>query len=151
MAYETTRRVLGRVRDFHNQLSEYYAGLSDGAARERVKKLLDYLSQRERSLEAPLRRFEEKAANGVLDTWFRFTPDLSSCQVFEPTEIHPDMSIREVLRTALWFDDCLVDFYNRMAGSSNSREVRELFHDLADLEREKERRTALMAFAIEHE
>ena len=50
MAYETVRDILDRVRNFHDQVGEYYHRLYSIADKERVRILLDYLSRHEKHL-----------------------------------------------------------------------------------------------------
>ena len=139
---KTTRDLLDQVRDFHKQLSDFYAQKADIANDERVTMLLDYMSRHEMNLEKCLAEYEVDAPGRVLDTWFRFTPDIAECKCFDRIELTPDMTIDDIIETAMWFDDCLIEVYKTMAERSVSQNVRELFDNLVQLE-QNEKRSAL--------
>jgi triphosphoribosyl-dephospho-CoA synthetase len=135
--FKTARELLDRVKEFHRDLSSYYANVSEIAHKERVKTLLRYMSRHETSLVQCLDRYEKEAAKKVMDTWFQFPPALDKRKCFEGVrKLESDMSLEDVVETALWFDNCLVEFYQQLADTSVSEDVTELFQNL--LERVKE-------------
>lgn len=151
MAYQRTRDLLDQVRDFHRQLSRCYAERADIAKDERATMLLEYMSRHELHLEKCLAAYEARAADRILDTWFKFTPDVAKCKCFECVDLTPDMTINDIIQTAMWFDNCLIEFYNGMAERSVSQDVRELFNNLAQQEQEEEHSAVRNALEIEQE
>ncbi len=139
MAYKKTRDVLDKMRLFHKQLSEFYAQMSERANRQKVKLLLDYMSRHETRLEGCLARYEDSAAKRVLDTWFQFVPPIAKREFFQDMELAPDMSVEDVIRTTIQFDNCLAEFCMQMSETAMSEEVRELFSCLLSMEKREER------------
>lgn len=144
MTCKTTRQLLDQIRNFHRQLSAYYTDTAADVDREKVAMLLEYMARHEDHLEQCLARYEEGAAKKVLDTWFQFMPEIAKCECFDRIDVNQDMSVADVVRVALWFDDCLIQFFREMADVSVSDDVKEVFRDLASME-EQEKHTATRA------
>lgn len=138
MPYKKTRDILARAKTLHSQISELYHTLSADAERERVKMLLDYLSRHEKNLAISLEEYEEDASRKILDTWFTFIPEIPAAKCFEDMEVAPSMSVDDVIRLVLCYDEWLVDLYREAAMNSQSEEVREVFNSLLEMEKEEE-------------
>jgi len=147
MPFESTRDVLERARTFHRKLAEYYEQLGAVQGKDKVRMLLDYMGRHERRLEEAIANYEEDASRGVLNTWFKYTPEQATYRCFEDIEVKPDMTVEEVIKTALRMDNCLVELYRGMAERSVSEEVRQLFDDLLRLEQSEE--LAMVRSALE--
>ena len=139
MASQTVRQLLERIQDFHRQLGAFYEATAEQAARAKAKALLEYMGQHERALQACLADYERDASAKILDTWIQFLPDLEQCQDFDEVEISKDLSVEDVVRMSLRFDDCLIRFYREMAEIAVSQDVKEAFESLARLEEQEER------------
>jgi rubrerythrin len=148
-AFERTRDVLEHARVFHKQLSELYHQLEGKAERERVRMLLDYLSRHEKHLDESLASYEEEASRMVLDTWFQYTPEADTSQLLAQIKLQPGMSVSDVVRVALRLDDYLVDLYRSMAEHSDIPEVREVFTNLLDMERQEKHQAARNALRLD--
>jgi len=147
MAYQQTRDILERARDFHHQLSEFYRRLGDSAERATVKMLLEYMSRHEKHLEESLAVYEEAAAGNVLDSWFKYTPERATCKCFEGVELGASMSVGDVVSIAMRLDDCLVNLYKEAAESLPAGQVQEVFAKL--LEQEEQEKVRLTRDALE--
>ena len=147
MAYKTTKDILDQARAFHEQLSAYYRKLSVKAQRQRVRMLLDYMSRHEKHLEECLLEFEQDASRKILETWFKYTPQMDIPSCFEDIELSRDMCIDDVIKLALRLDDCLVELYKGMVKEAESRDVKKVFTNL--LEMEKHEKMNLVRDAIE--
>lgn len=145
MAFRTTRELLHEIRDFHGKLSRFYEEAATKAERERVKALLEYMGRHEDNLTRCLDAYEKDAAKRVLDTWFEFTPEIVKRGCFDEVAIDPDMSVDDVIRNSLWFDECLTKFFEQISELSVSSDVKELFSNLAELEQSEERHAARAA------
>lgn len=135
MNFKTTRDVLDRVIEFHQQLHDLYQHLSDIAEKERVKLLLEYMAQHEEHLRESLAEYEGGASEKILNTWFKYVPSSTILKDCSETQLNPDMSVEEIIDTALRFDDCLVDFYKTMAENSGIEEIEKIFLNLSNMER----------------
>lgn len=134
MRYIQIRDTLDQVRVFHGHLAEYYGQLSDRAAQQRVKMLLDHISTRQRNLQLSMAAFEEGASRQVMDTWV----DWSRCEEIIPTceqtPFSPGLSVNGVVKLAMDVDRCLLHFYREVAAIAETETVREVFRNLIDME-----------------
>jgi hypothetical protein len=136
--FDETENVFDMIAGFHRTLKERYDRLTDEAEKERVKMLLDYLSRHERRFEQGLEQYSEQGRRKVLDTWYQYIPD---GQTLDPgsLDLTPDMTVDEVVDTALKMDERLKRFFESMAENAGSPpEVREVFRKMVEQEeREK--------------
>ena len=138
MASETVGDILERVRRFHRELGEFYQKVENLAERERAKLVLEFLQRHEIYLDESLAAYEKDASKGVLDTWFKSTPKMEIGECFDDAEIRPDMSVEDVLRIAMRFDNCVIELYKSLAEQSVSEDVRNLFSTLLEMEKKEE-------------
>jgi rubrerythrin len=137
--------MLDHVRDFHGRLAQYYSQLSDKAAQERVKLVLDHISSHEKNLQKGLGAYGDDASRQVMDTW----ADCRHCEEIlktcEQAPIVPEMTVDGVTRVAMDVDRCLLSFYREVAGNAESESVREVFRSLIDMEEAELRKLAFGA------
>jgi rubrerythrin len=136
--------MLSQVRDFHGQLAEYYNKLSDEAAQQRVKMLLDYMSSHEKNLQKILAAYEN-ISREVLDTWV----DCRHCEevlaTCEQTPIAPETSVEGVTKVAMDVDRCLLRFYREVAENVEFETVRRVFTELVKMQEAELRKLAVNA------
>jgi rubrerythrin len=130
--------ILQKARAFHQELSRFYDSVQQQADKERVKLLLTYFSHHEKRVEESLRKFEETVAREVLDTWFKYSTDMSEPCALESIQVSPGMTVDEAVAMATRFEDCLLRLYRGAAENAGTPEVREIFLGLVTLtERER--------------
>jgi len=132
------RDVFDLAREFHQNLSEFYAGLAGRTDRTRVKLLLDWLSRHEANLQTGLQRFEEDRTNDVLDAWMEYAPEESPFEGLDAVTIEGQLTVDEVAEMALRLDDALVTFYQDVAEHAEVPEVKRLFETLLTMARHDE-------------
>jgi rubrerythrin len=140
--------MLDEVRDFHGQLAEYYHQLSESTDRQRVKLLLDHMSDHEKQLQESLRDYEEDASKQVMNTWVdcKYCNEvLATC---EQIPIGPETSVDSIVQATLDIDSCLVRFYREVADKAESEKVRDVFQNLVDMEENELRKLALSALQV---
>lgn len=140
MTFETTKDVLDHAREFHGQVGEYYRQLGEKNQKERVKMLLEYMSRHEKHLEENLARYEEDVSGRILNTWFQYPPppDMLKTCVNLNLEGKENLTVDEVIELALKIDDCLIQLYQQMAAESEFEEVKEVFNNLLEMEKQQE-------------
>lgn len=148
MPCRTARELLTLIKDFHRQLGDFYTEMETKADRERVKTLLEYMRRHEESLQQNLERFDKAETGVLLDTWFARMPEIARCECFEGPQLSRDMSTEDVVRTTIWFDDCLIEFIREMADLAPSDNLKEVFSSLANMEEQEERKVARAALEI---
>lgn len=146
MAFERTRDVLDYAKKFHRDLSGFYAKLGETAAKEKIRILLNYISRHEQHLEECLQGYENDASRNILDTWFKYTPEMPPCRCFEKEVLTPDMTVDQVVETMLRIDRCFIELYRQMAEKAHTPEMRDLFNKLLDMEKTEE--TQLLSRAL---
>lgn len=137
MRFEQTRDVLEHVRQFHLEISALYHRLSTQSDKERLKLLLDYMSQRENKLAQALSEFTDETSHNILDTWFQYTHDKDRlrCPDFH---LSADTTVDDIMRFGLALADCFIDLYREIAATADSEEIAAVFRNLlASEEREK--------------
>ena len=135
MRFKTMRDVMDRVILFHKNLAKFYHNMSDVVQKERVKLLLDYMARHEEHLQENLARYKGEISTRLLDTWFKYVPSSNVLKDCEQQVIKPDMSVEEAVTQALKFDDCLLNFYNIMAENCCYKDLKEIFTNLANMEK----------------
>ncbi len=151
MAFKRVRDILDRARQFHEALSEFYAQNAERAAEEKSGILLNYMSRHEKNMVACLAEYENGAAEGVLNAWFKFPPEMKHCQCFECLTVAPGMTAEDLRQTALRVDRCLLDLYRRAGEKATSPAVRELFAQLLALEEKEETKALREALSFDQQ
>ena len=140
MAFETTKDILDHARGFHRQLGEFYGSLSNQSGKQRVKMLLDYMSQQERHLEDALARYVEQLSEKMLNTWFQYPPPkeiLSLCQEVTMAG-KSDLTVDDVIAMVVKLDQCLIDLFKDAVEKAETDQLREIFRNLLEMERRYE-------------
>lgn len=132
MSQERVIDVIDHARNFYSQLSRYYDDLSIIADQERVKILLDYLSECEKRHEKALAEYEEIASDDVIDTWLKCGADAATSEAFESARLTSDMDVDTVLREALRLDQCLSDLYQEIIDRAQTDRIKEVFSNLLE-------------------
>ncbi|MGD2089825.1 MAG: hypothetical protein PVH61_26860 [Candidatus Aminicenantes bacterium] len=140
MAIETTKDILDHVREFHTQLSDFYRLLSSKSETQRVKLLLDYMSQHEEYLEETLIRYEEEVSDKILNTWFQYPPPTELLDTCREVSINKteDLAVDDVIEMAVKLNQCLIDLYKEMIKNSETDYMREFFTNLMEMEKRQE-------------
>ncbi len=139
MSQERVLDVIHHARNFHVQLSQYYAELGVVADRERVKFFLDYLGACEKRHEQALAEYEKTAPRDVIDTWFKCGTDKVTEKTLEPTNLTADMDVDTVLREALRLDECLSELYQEVIDRAQTDRIKEVFTNLLEVNKKEMR------------
>lgn len=140
MAFETTKDVLAHAREFHTQLSDFFNLLSRKSKKQRVKLLLDYMSEHEKYLEETMSRYEEEVSAKILNTWFQYPPPKELLETCREVSINKtdDLSVDDVIEMAVKLNQCLIDLYKEMIKNSETEQIRDVFTNLMEMEKRQE-------------
>jgi rubrerythrin len=138
--FEQVKDVLDYGRKLHVELREFYDSVSHGSEQARVKMLLDYLSRHERNREIVLERFETETRQGMLNLWLQYAPPSHVEERLRDCAIRPDMSVDDVLRIAMDFDNALIDLYDGAAKIVDDPHAKAVFANLVEMERQEKQR-----------
>lgn len=134
MRYQTTKEILDHARAYHHRLSEHYQQLQSDTDQERIRLLLDYLSRHERHMEETLVKYTEDASHKILDTWFSYAPDEHLLAACARLDLHPDMTVDDIVAAVVHYDNCLIDMFRDVEQTASIPEVREAFANLLVME-----------------
>lgn len=136
MRYKNIDEILAWTGSFHADLAQQYQQLSHQHDRQRLEMLLDYLAEHERLLADTLKQIREDGEPAVLNTWFDKAPEIPvpSSQP-ELAELIRSDSVDSIVATALKFHDGIVNIYTELRDQAPTDRTRQLFEDLANLEK----------------
>lgn len=138
MAWKQVRDVLKHVRDFYHQLHEFYEGLADHTHDERLALLVKYMGRHEENIHRALDQYEKQAAEAILNTWLQYVPDESLEAALKDLEVHPEMTVEDVIECSMQLDRALIDLYSGLGSEVNAPRVQEMFTSLLEMEQAKE-------------
>ena len=146
--YRQIREILDWMQAFHERLSIEYHIMSQGQVRERVALLLQYLADHQRQLQNAIKHYEEDASEEFLNTWHDHFPELDLPETLDDLKHHLSViNTDDVIRLAVKFHDVLICLFEEIGNTAPTDEVRDVFNDLAQMERrEKERMVRDSAF-----
>lgn len=130
MSYEQVRDILDHLNKLHQQLHDYYEGLSRSCTKARLKMLLDYLGEHESLTQRQLKEYMDSADRSTLETYFSFTPDRDRWEMIQKLHITNDSSVSDVIDAILTVDDSLMSIFSEIIDNSESEKVRSLFKDV---------------------
>jgi len=140
MRFEQTKDVLEHARNFHRKISHFYKQRRNRTEQERLKLLLDYMSEREQELAQALEEFAEGTSKEVLDTWFQFTCDDETLRICPDALLHDDMTVDDVIRAGVALSQCFIDLFREIATTADSDQVRAIFQNLLESERREQKK-----------
>jgi hypothetical protein len=150
------RKTFKRVGDMlklagsiHRELKNYYHAIRDRTDDPRIVMLLDYMGRHEKNMRQSLEGFRRSASERVLDSTFQFEPDeLETLEDLTGWQPKPDITVDEVVATALRFDSIMRSYYRRAAEMAASESVKELFSNLVQLEKQKQQQLVRDSLAL---
>lgn len=147
MRFETTQDVLNHIREFHKKASALYQELAEKEEQKRLQLLLNYMSRHEAHLEQSLAQYEQETSQKILDTWFQYIPDQQLLQPIQDVEVEPNASVQEIVDLAMRLDDCLIALYKEMIEHAAANEVKEVFQNLLEMEKQEQHQLARTTFS----
>ncbi|MDK2778596.1 MAG: hypothetical protein KYX62_13135 [Pseudomonadota bacterium] len=147
MSYSTVKDILDYSRRLHEHARNLYEQLRDETQRERVDMMLHLLAEHENTLAEAMARIEEDLSGPVLTEWHQFEPGSISEALADCREMHPDVSVDELVRIALKIDDYMIGLYRQMLSESTNDASRALFESLVQLEQTEKMRTVRAALS----
>ncbi len=142
MRFKKTRDVLDHVKSFHEAVSTRYENVASETDRKRLKLLLDYISGREKDLAHAISEFTDETSDQVLNTWFQYTTDDTPIQRLLDSELRPNMTTDDLMRTTMQIADHFITLYREMIDAADTNELREVFQNLLDREQKEKEKVA---------
>lgn len=134
MRFKKARDVLNRVKSFHQDVSARCQKVCEGSDDERVRILLNYVSEREQNLARAAGEFTDKTEDLELDTWFQYATDDEALNSLLSNGFKAGMAPQDLANTTMTIADHLLDMYRDMLKAADTDELRRVFQDLIDHE-----------------
>jgi hypothetical protein len=150
MRFCQVAELMDWINAYHQALAEQYSVLADEAVKERAALLLNYLSDHQKVLSESMGKYEMDAADSLLTTWSDQCPDLDLPE--SVTQLHSTLSgkdTEEIIKYVIEFHDILIDMYKALAEKATNSSVKDLFENLAEMERQEAMRTVRDAQRLE--
>jgi len=148
MRFKTVRDVVDFAKELHQALARQYTELEQLATSERAQLLLDYLSRHERQLAEALGNYEVDIAQGMMNTWLQYTPDLEPQALAETVRAVDLNQVDGIVKAALAVDDQLVELYREMVEHAEPESLKTVFSGLLALEESERRQIAKNALRL---
>ncbi|AWL12303.1 hypothetical protein HMF8227_01830 [Saliniradius amylolyticus] len=135
MQVENLRDILHWTEVYHRRLSDYLQECADKQSSERVKLLLEYLSEHEGHLSELFEAFEAQSELKTLNTWCYEYLDKNPIQLAGEEDIPlNEASTQEVMRTIAAQHDQVTGLYRYLLARANIPSNIELLERLLALE-----------------
>lgn len=146
MSVQQTHSVIDRVREFHQQVGDYYERLANATQKIRVRLLLQYMSDHERRLADALTDYEDSAPEAILNTWLQNCEgegqlDAVRHQLRE-ARVDPSLDADAVVEMGIKFSNLLLAVYRDLAETAEPDAVRDVFQNLVSMEENAQHRFA---------
>jgi rubrerythrin len=141
--FEQVKDVLEYGKLLHQEIKTLAERMEDVEQSARLKLLLEYLKRHEDELSRALARFSEQTKQRILDIWLPYPPDPKILEKLRVITIHPNMSVEEVAKIVLTFEDALIELYRESLNEIDDPEVQEMLANLVQLEDAEKRRFAM--------
>jgi hypothetical protein len=138
--FEQVKDVLDYGMELHTQLSSLYHSIGEQSDQARVKMVLDYLSRHERNRGQAMERFEQDPHSNSLDVWLQYAPSLDIERMLADCAVRPDMSVDDVMKIAMTFDNALIEIYKEAAREAEDTNARAIFENLVEMEEKEKQR-----------
>ena len=134
MAVEQARSIIEHMRNFHKRVSLYYHRLADSTQKQRVKLLLDYMSEHEQRLANCIRDYEETASTSILNTWFQTASNTDAGKSLQDIELGPNQSVDDIIYLGIQVSECVLVVYRNLADQAEPESVQQVFANLLRME-----------------
>jgi hypothetical protein len=117
--YRQKSEIIGQIQSYHRQVAQLYSTVYERVEEKKMKSLLSEMLQYEKSREQYLERHKRIAE--AMNCWLDFPCDKLSDQIsecFKVLNLQERLTMEDLLRIQLHFDDCLIKLYNILASEN---------------------------------
>lgn len=139
MRTEQVKDILEHTRHFHELISDFYQNLSQNTDKERLKIILDYLSEHELHLEKAFAEYEKTASKKILNVWLPFSPCQERLTEFKVQIQSEEITIKEIIQKVIELDDCVINMYRDLVSQADNQDVKDVFYSILDFETHEKR------------
>jgi len=136
MRFKVIKDFLTYIEECHKALADLYLRLSLEASNEKVKLLLDFMSNKERLSYLHLHSYAQQAPASLLNTWLDKFFDQSFPMKCQQMKIQSNLTIDDVVSLAMMLDMQLIELMQTVAYNSPTVEAEIALESLSDHEEE---------------
>lgn len=136
MPYKRIKEFLSYIEECHVALSKLYHRLSLEVEDEKVKLLLDYMTNKERLVCLNMHKYIKQCSFDFLNEWLDDEQDRSFPHQCKIMVQQPKLTIEDVLSLAMKFDIQLIELMQKAAHNSATIESELAFEHLTNKEEE---------------
>lgn len=122
--YKQKSEIIEQIQSYHKQVAELYYGLFVKIEDKDLKLLVYDLYEHEKFREKYLAKHKEVAK--ALNCWLDFPCEKLSNQIsdcFKNINTESEMTVGELIKIEMYFDDCLIKLYNILASENELTET----------------------------
>lgn len=122
--YKRKSEIIEQIQSYHTQLASLYYRLYEKIEDNEIKLLIYDLYEHEKFRERYLEKHKRIAEK--MNCWLDFPCEKLSNQIsdcFKNIKIGTDLTLEDLLRIELYFDDCLIKLYNILASENKLSET----------------------------
>ena len=122
--YKKKSEIIEQIQFYHQKVAELYFNLYEKLGDKEMKSLMYDLYQHEKLRENYLRKHKEVAR--VIDFWLEFPDEKLTNQILdclEKVNTESEMTMEELVKIRLHFDDCLIKLYNILSSENELNNV----------------------------
>jgi hypothetical protein len=131
--FKQLKEVLGNLLMAHKEIIEYYNKLKERAENEQVKLLLTRMIENKEKLYNIIELYQHEDKQPDMDEWIQFMPQKSVKEEFSNFTLDNDMSIDEVTKVAVYFDNWLENILKHLEEKAISKEAKGVFIGIIDM------------------
>ena len=122
--YRKKSEIIELIQDYHKQVSELYDGLYEKIEDNEMKLLIYDLCEHEKYRKKYLEKHKKIAQ--AMNCWLEFPCDKLSDQIddcFKNMKTETNLTMEELIRIEMYFDNCLIKIYNILASENKLSET----------------------------
>ena len=143
MRFEKTVDVLHHAYLFHNELSDFYRKNSTINTSDKVKLLLEYMAENEKKSAQEIIDYQERASTKILGAWFQYARDDDILKIPELNDTDLIQEPEDIVELAMKHSDELIELYTEMSDYSDIAELKEVFNNFADMQRQEKKKLSM--------
>ncbi len=134
--------IVSNLQKFHSELADFYTSQAGVVECRKVKDLLEYLSGSEHFQEGYIFNYKKHTPVDVLNLRIKYTPRISNAVIFDckiGEGVESPVTVCDVMKIALRYDVCLIDFCNALAGQGDNPCAQEVFCNFCKVTKREKR------------
>ncbi|MCM8531370.1 MAG: hypothetical protein NE330_09445 [Lentisphaeraceae bacterium] len=139
MAFQQVKDIIAESCSVHRKVAEYYDEMQDFVEDEKAQMLLENMREHEEQIVHCMKSYLSDKST-TLDTWFQYIPELPSAKEIIKVDLDETTTDQDVLNVFDKVNETFGVKYSKLSTISPSEAVKELFADMAKMEKNESMR-----------